>query len=365
MRDLSLQLKSVFVLSFVVLLSGCSAGPEMKPFSPPVYPPAPAEPRFIYERSLMGTIDVEPVTSEQKFKAMATGVPINETAMVKPFDVAVHQGKVYVSDTVERCIVLFDIPGKRFVQFGMKGPGKLQKPIGISIDEAGQVYVADVASRRVVVFDGQGAYVTAFGGPEEMVRPTDVAVSPDGRHAFVVDTGGIDSESHQLLMYELASGKLLKKIGQRGARNGDFNLPLTLDIDSKGRVYVLDAGNFRVQRFTPDGEFDFSFGEIGTRFGQFSRPKGIAVDNDGNVYVFDSAFSNFQIFNDEGKLLLFIGERSFDNEPGKFALPAGITVDEDGRIYAVDQVFTKVEVFRPYGLKRSDGYAGVEEVVKK
>jgi len=357
MYNLSLQLKVITGFVFALLLAGCSSGPELKPFVPPVYPPPPEQARFVYERTLMGSTDVEKITSKQRFQSMATGRPIRVSGLSKPYDVAVFKGRVYVTDTMSSSIAMFDVPGRRFIKFGKAGSGALRKPIGLTVDSEGNVYVADNILARVMVFSPEGKYLSSFGSREELARPTDVAITADGKYAFVVDTGGVDSRSHKLVKYELASGKMVQEIGTRSSEKGGFNFPLMLDIDSKGRIFVLDSGNFRVQRFSPEGEFELSFGSVGNRLGMFSRPRGLAIDNDDNVYVMDASFANFQIFNEDGQLLLIIGERSSGNQPGKFALAAGITVDEDGRVYAVDQVFRKVDIFRPYHLKKTDGYA--------
>ncbi len=349
----------VLVVLSAVLLSACGTKEEFKPFVAPVYPAPPETPRFIYERSLMGSADVRELTAEEKFKAMATGVPVGEQALLKPFDVAVQKGRVYVTDTVSRSVILFDIKGKRFVEFGHRGPDALLKPIGITIAPSDDVFVVDLTDKSVRVYDRDGNFLRKFGSSEELSRPVDVAISNDGQYAYVVDTGGVRSPWHRVVKYDARTGEVVKIIGERSSALGGFNFPMTIAIDSKDRIYVLDSGNFRVQRFNPDGEFDLTFGKVGTRFGQFSRPKGIAVDPDDNVYVMDASFANFQIFNDKGELLMFIGQRGSDNEPGIFSLPAGIDVDEDGRIYAVDQFFSKIEVFRPYGMKQGDGYAGV------
>jgi DNA-binding beta-propeller fold protein YncE len=347
------------LLASVFVLSACGTKEEFKPFIPPVYPVAPDKPRFIYERSLMGSADVRVLTSEEKFKAMATGIATGERGLVKPFDVAVRKGRVYVTDTVARSVIMFDIKGKRFVEFGNKGPNALLKPIGIAVASFGDVFVVDLTAKSVHVYDEEGRFLRRFGSKEELSRPVDVAVSNDGRFAYVVDTGGIRSAFHRVVKYDIKTGEVVQIIGERSTGLGGFNFPMTIAIDSKDRIYVLDSGNFRVQRFNSDGKFDLTFGRVGTRLGQFSRPKGIAVGPEDNVYVMDASFANFQIFNDKGELLMFVGQRSSDNEPGMFSLPAGITVDEDGRIYAVDQFFSKIEVFRPYGMKQGDGYAGV------
>ena len=354
----------VTVVLGAVLLSACGTKEELKPFVAPVYPVAPEEPRFIYERSLMGSADVRKLTSEEKFKAIATGVPAGEQGLIKPFDVAVHKGRVYVTDTVARSVVLFDIKGKRFVEFGNRGPNALLKPIGIGISPSEEVFIVDLTDKSVHVYDKDGRFLRKFGSSEELSRPVDVAISNDGRYAYVVDTGGVRSAWHRVIKYDAKTGEVVKIIGERSSGSGGFNLPMTIAIDSKDRIYVLDSGNFRVQRFNSDGEFDLTFGKVGTRFGQFSRPKGIAVGPEDNVYVMDASFANFQIFNDKGELLMFVGQRGSDNMPGIFSLPAGIDVDEDGRIYAVDQFFSKIEVFRPYGMKQSEGYAGVAPAKK-
>ena len=363
MHYLSFLLKQFFpvvtLALSVVVLSACGTKEEFKPFVAPVYPVAPEEPRFIYERSLMGSADVRELTSEEKFKAMATGVATGEKSLIKPFDVAVRKGRVYVTDTVARMVVLFDIKGKRFVEFGHRGPTALLKPAGITIAPSSEVFVVDLTDKSIHVYDKDGRFLRKFGSAEELSRPVDVAISNDGRYAYVVDTGGVLSAFHRVVKYDAKTGEVLKIIGERSPLLGGFNFPMTISIDSKDRIYVLDSGNFRVQRFNSEGEFDLTFGKVGTRFGQFSRPKGIAVGPNDNVYVMDASFANFQIFNDKGELLMFIGQRGADNEPGIFSLPAGIDVDEDGRIYAVDQFFSKIEVFRPYGMKQGDGYAGV------
>ena len=56
-------------------------------------------------------------------------------------------------------------------------------------------------------------------------------------------------------------------------------------VDNQGHIYVADARNQRVQKFTPGGEFQVAFGAPGTGPGQFEAPAGLAVDAQGHVYV--------------------------------------------------------------------------------
>jgi DNA-binding beta-propeller fold protein YncE len=343
-------------------LTGCASAPVAeRKFTPPVYPPPPAEARFIYERTLLYNEDVEGYSRKERFIDYATGASRKLKGLVKPFGVAVHRGRVYVSDSVQRCVLVFDIPGRHFFQIGSEEPGELMKPLGLSISDDGTLYVADVTARRVMVYDGDGHFLRSFGNDKILQRPSDVAVNPEGTIAYVVDTGGVETTNHSVYRFDAQTGELLGHIGTRGTAAGEFNFPLQATVARDGTLYVVDSGNFRVEAFAPDGKYLSSFGSVGRFPGQFARPKGIATDAAGNIYVIDTAFGNFQIFNKQGELLMFIGERGEAGYPGKFMLPAGISVDEDGRIYVVDQFFRKVDVFRPIELAPDQGYAGVPD----
>ncbi len=332
----------------LLILSGCSSTPPKQTFEHfPVYPAPPDKPRFIYERTLQTNEDVEKLSALDRFKIMATGRSPQVRGLVKPYGVAVYKGRVYVTDTAQDAVLLFDIPGGHFRQFGQDDPGKLGKPIGITVSKQGEVFVADVTARRVLVYDLDGHYLRTLGSDKLLRRPVGVAISPDGTRLYVVDVGGISNNDHRVQVFDLKTGKLLQTIGTRGEGDGQFNLPLQAATAPDGTLYVVDGGNFRVEAFDPNGKFLFTFGKVGRFPGDFARPKGIATDKDGNIYVVDTAFGNVQIFNKEGKVLMFIGDRDRAGKPGKFFLPAGVAVGEDGRVYMVDQYFRKVEVFKP------------------
>lgn len=343
-------LRSAGLAAAVCLLTACAAAPKLDILkTPPVYPPPPADPRFVYERTLKFSSDVESFTTSDRFRLFATGASRKIKALVKPYGVAVYHGQVYVTDTVDHEVMEFDIPGGRFLEFGDSEPGALSAPHGIAVSPVRrEVYVCDTALRRVMVYDMHGKFLRPLGDKRIFHRPTGVAVSPDGRKLYVVDLGGLDSKAHHVIVMDSVTGKILQTIGTRGTGKGQFNLPLLDTVGPDGTLYVVDGGNFRVEAFNPDGSFKMSFGSVGRLPGQFARPKGIATDPEGNVYVVDTAFGNFQIFNPQGQLLLFIGSRGESAAPGKFMLPAGIAVDTDGTIYVVDQFFRKVDVFRPY-----------------
>jgi DNA-binding beta-propeller fold protein YncE len=343
-----------------LLLAGCGGEEVKREEIILAYPPAPEPARFYFERTLRSSFDVKELTSTDKLKIFATGTLGTATGLGKPYGVAVYQGRVYVTDTVKRAVLMFDVPGQRFKMIGTDGPGALRKPIGIAVSKDGEVYVADNSAKRIVVFDKDGLFLRAFGDRSIFKRPSGIAISPDGSKAYVIDTGGVTSQEHHLYIFNAFSGELERTIGTRGREDGNFNLPLQVATASDGTVYVTDSGNFRVQAFNPDGSHKLSFGTVGRKTGNFARPKGIATDPDGNIYVVDAAFGNFQIFNSKAQLLMFIGQRSQIPGPARYMLPAGIAVDEDGRIYMVDQFFRKVDVYRPANIEKTGGWLGGE-----
>jgi DNA-binding beta-propeller fold protein YncE len=356
------SIRTAALLLPLLLAGGCAPTPEKTepppPAAPPVYPPPPEPARFIFERSIQSSADIETFEQQSAWRQTLTGETGREQGMAKPFDVAVCQGQIFISDTVQRSVLVFDVPERRFFEIGTEEPGILYKPLGLATDDDCDLYVADATSQRIMVFNQGGAFLRALGGPNQFERLSHVAVDGPGTRVYAVDTGGVDSLDHRVRVFDAQSGAHLYDIGTRGEEAGQFNLPRDIDIDAGGQLYVVDGGNFRLQVLEREGKYLRTIGSIGRQYGQFSRPKGVALDLDGNIYVSDAAHGNFQIFDQQGQLLLFVGDRSEKPGPGVFMLPAGIDVDEDGRVYMVDQFFRKLDVFRPASLGETEGFVG-------
>jgi len=347
-------LRTVLNLLFLValpltILVGCATEP-VKQQEAIYWPKPPEKPRYIYEGSLRSSGTLMEKDTTGQLRSMVTGEnKTDELSFSKPYDVAARNGKIVVTDSVYRIAVMFDVSRRKVYAFGHRGDGKgqgaLQKPIGVGMDGKQWTYIADVSAQDVKVYDPLGMFIKSIGSKEVFQRPIDVAANEKGDRIYVLDGGGINSEWHRVIVFD-AEGNKLNEIGRRGSNVGEFNLPNQLTVGSDGTLYILDAGNFRIQAFTPEGEFLRTWGKVGRNLGNLARPRGIATDSQGNVYVTDGAFRNFQIFSKDGKLLMFIGEPGLEDKPGQFVLPAGIAVDETDRAYIVDQVHNKVDVIR-------------------
>ncbi len=284
------------------------------------FPAAPDRPRVQFLTAFGGADDVE--ARKGGFRAFVIGTDIAGKAareVGRPHGIAVRDGVVYVCDTNANQIARLSFREKAYSTFGASGVGKLRKPVNIAVDEAGYTFVADTLRQQVVVFGPDSAYVSAFALPDAG-RPVDVAVH--GNELFVLD----NDKTPQVVVLERTTGKVLRTFGSVGAGRGQLNLPTSIAVTVNGEVCISDTLNYRVQKFTADGQLVWEQGEAGRLLGQFARPKGIAVGPDGIVYVVEAAMELVQMFNDKGQLLMHLGGPG--DGPGALTLPAAVAVDQ-------------------------------------
>jgi sugar lactone lactonase YvrE len=245
------------------------------------------------------------------------GAPSAKDPVEKPYGAALRSDRIFVCDTVARCVCIFDLDRKTLAHWRPRGDGRFDTPVNIAADADGSLYVADPGRGRVLVFDGERRYLGALAA-EDGMRPTDVAVSGD--RVYVADL-----QARSIRVYDKASRTPLFGIPRDDAEpDAALFSPVNLALDAERHVYVSDIGAFRVQRYDTDGRFVRSYGGPGDTPGRFARPKGVAVDREGRVYVVDAAAQVVQVFDPQGELLLFFG----DGGPDKaLSLPADVVID--------------------------------------
>lgn len=318
-------------------LAGCAEAPVQKDTSNLVWPQPPDKPRIKFVAEYRGQEDF----SKETLKASLLGVEQTGLMLQKPYGVATNKAgnQIYVTDTKSAMVVVFDLEARKVVPFVTDGQGGMNNPVEVRLDSKDRVYVTDSYRKEAMIFSPDGKTLKVIGKAEGMDRPSGLALDEQRNKIYISDT-----TKHRVLVYDL-EGKYLRAIGgERGGDPGQLNFPINLVVDKSGNLFVTDTGNFRVQVFSPDGQFVRMFGQLGDAVGSFTRPKGIGIDSDGNVYVVDAAFNNFQIFNAEGQTLLFVG--NMGREPGTFWLPAGMYIDAADRIYVVDSINARVQVFQ-------------------
>ena len=80
-----------------------------------------------------------------------------------------------------------------------------------------------------------------------------------------------------------------------------FYMPSDIAFDSQGNIYVLDSGNHRIQKFSPDGQYMASIGSKGQGPGEFQYPLSLDIDSEGYMYISDQGNQRIQILKPDGK----------------------------------------------------------------
>jgi DNA-binding beta-propeller fold protein YncE len=137
--------------------------------------------------------------------------------------------------------------GRHLLAFGGHGsqPGQFGRPRGIAISAQGELFVADSCNHRIQVFDLTGRFLRAFGqagsGSDDMQYPYDVALGTDNA-VYVAEWG-----NHRIHKYN-TSGQSLGTWGKPGRDPGCLNQPWGLIASPKVVLFVLDSDNHRIQR---------------------------------------------------------------------------------------------------------------------
>lgn len=209
-----------------------------------------------------------------------------------PVAVAVARDAIYVADFLADQVVKLGPDGAVIARWGRHGtgPGEFDAPSGVAVDIQGNVYVTEFYNHRVQVLNTEGGFLRQWGRPGrwngQLHYPTDLAVGPTGE-VFVAD-----AYNHRVEVFT-ADGAYLRKwggidYGVSGKWGGWFRLAKALDIDSAKNIYVADAFNRRIQKFSTDGRLLGAWGNGPAMEQQVLQyPAGVAAGDRGVVYVTD------------------------------------------------------------------------------
>ena len=161
---------------------------------------------------------------------------------------------LYIVDTDKDIVDVFDAdsfkllrhigtPGKKHT---LTEPGTFSLPSSVAVDKDGNVYVTDTLNNRVEIFDADGNFIGLFGkngdGPADFTRPKGIAVDGD-KNIWVMDT-----YQDRLKVYN-QEGRLLAYIGGHGNYPGQFMAGFGVAIDAKERVITSEQWPGRLQVF--------------------------------------------------------------------------------------------------------------------
>jgi sugar lactone lactonase YvrE len=257
-------------------------------------------------------------------------------------------------------VLKFDQSGKLVTSFGAE---MFTFPHGIHVDPEGNVWVVDgqppgaarggaaqpppAGGHHIVKFSPAGKVLLRLGTPgvtgtdaTHFNQPSDVITAPNG-DIFVADGHGGNSNA-RIVKYD-KTGKFIKEWGRKGTGPGELDTPHALAMDSKGRLFVADRNNNRIQIFDQDGKV---LGE----WHQFSRPSGVYIDKNDIIYVADSESNKSRKHSEwkrgirigsarDGKVTAFIPDDNPNVDEGPLAGtsgPEGVAADALGNVYGAE-----------------------------
>jgi len=244
------------------------------------------------------------------------------------------------------------------------GKGVMVTPHGIAVDKQGNVWIADFAGNKegtkghqVHKFSPKGEKLLSLGvagkagnSDGEFNQPNDVVVGPDGS-IYVADghdaqgmitanavAEGIKRGATSRISKFSPDGKFIKSWGGIGARHGEFRTPHALAFDARGRLWVADRGNHRIEIFDQNGTYLESLY-------MFGRPSGVFIKGE-TVYVIDSESGPYNHPNwrdgvrigpvDEDRVTGFIPPFEREDRVYQGTAGEGVAVDADGNVYAAE-----------------------------
>ena len=211
-----------------------------------------------------------------------------------PWGLAVDaDGFVYVADTWNHRVQKFTADGAFVTMWGSYGVsesgsgggGLFWGPRDITT-EGELVYVSDTGNKRIQVFQPDGEFVTQWGGKGaidgKFDEPVGIAIAPDGT-VYVADTWNQRIQAFNSNYFYLRKWEIYTWLGS-SLENKPY-----LAVDNQGRVYATDPEGYRILVMDQDGTFLTSIGQYGSDDEGFLLPTGIDIDDEGNIWVADPA----------------------------------------------------------------------------
>ncbi len=298
------------------------------------------------------------------------------TGLSQPGDVFYKNGKLYISDSGNARIAVYDIASSETEFFG---GDELKAPDGLFVTDDGTIYAADPQAQAVFVYDASHKLKMTIGRPDSylfsktsLYSPCAVAVSSVG-NIFVVGDGAYEgimqfdskgeffgyfaankykmtmTERFQELIYNARQKETLMVRTPRPVNNIDVSqkdliFSVTRSDDMQGITYASTSDDTLKMHnmaglniFAESGKMKEEWNFTDVAAGLYGNV--FAVTQTGIINEYDS----------QGNLVFTFGGRAYDDDRnGIFTNAVAIDVDdESGILYVLDQDRALVQVFYP------------------
>jgi hypothetical protein len=176
----------------------------------------------------------------------------------------------------------FDPAGKYVREIGTGIYGFLFAQ-SVRVDAQDNIWAVDRGSNNVIKFDSAGRFLQVLSRKPESVNPNPTAGAGGGE-----GRGG-------------GGGRGRGGVPGQGIQGDNFNRPTDIAWDAQGNMFISDAyTNARIVKLDKTGRFIRTWGSKGSGPGQFDMPNSVAVDSRGDVYVADLGNKRIQVFDNDG-----------------------------------------------------------------
>lgn len=244
---------------------------------------------------------------------------------------------VWVFHRGQRPVMQFDKSGK-MLQAWSEVPVKSSH--GIKVDPQGNVWLVDVAGHALIKCSPEGRVLMVFANPGNAAGDNESKYAfnrPTGLTFYSGDTFVSDGYVNSRVIRFTKDGDYVTHWGRKGKGDGEFDTVHDVAIDKRGRVYVADRENDRVQIFDGQGKFLGKWTGLGS-------PWGLAyVAKEDMLYMCDGRNNRVLKLNLDGQVQGVLG--SFGKLPGKFDFAHHLAVDSEGSVYVAEIKNWRVQKF--------------------
>lgn len=269
----------------------------------------------------------------EKNKIVTQGPP--KDPFKKPLGVSVSNdgGKIYVADSDNHRVRIFDKDWNLITQFGKVGTekGQFGYPVAAVANNAGEIFVSEVFNNRVQVVSEQGHFIRWFPqNQKQLINPSILIIDPSD-NVYVFDRGD------QVIKVFSRNGELITKFGTGEGANDKLRFVMGMDFAADGSLLVSDSGHRLIKQFNVDGSFrELLTGVQGIP--SMGLPRGLAVIDKNKFAVVDSLSRKVYLLEKKGKIWK---NRTLEHT---FGLPDGIYYQQ-GKLYVTDRSDDSIVVF--------------------